>query len=103
MSFSRKPLANGVSHIDERLARWLLMCHDRVDGNAVAITHKFLGMMLGVRRSSVTDTLHILEGRGLIQAARGIITIKDRAKLERVAGASYGVPEAEYRRLIGEF
>jgi hypothetical protein len=60
-------------------------------------------MMLGVRRSGVTDTLHILEGRRLIRATRGEITILDRARLERLAGASYGLPEAEYRRLIGEF
>ena len=59
-------------------------------------------MMLGVRRSGVTETIHILEGRGLIKAARGKITIRDRAKLENVAGASYGLPEAEYIRLIGQ-
>ncbi len=96
-------LANGSSHIDERLARWLLMCHDRIDGDVLPLTHKFLSTMLGVRRPGVTDTLHILEGRRLIRARRGEITILDRAKLEHLAGASYGLPEAEYRRLIGEF
>lgn len=96
-------LANGSSHIDERLARWLLMCHDRIDGDVLPLTHRFLSMMLGVRRSGVTDTLHILEGRRLIRARRGEISILDRARLERLAGASYGLPEAEYRRLIGEF
>lgn len=96
-------LANSGSKIDERLARWLLMCHDRIDGDVLSLTHKFLAMMLGVRRAGVTDTIHILEGRGLIQAKRGEITIRARAKLERLAGASYGLPEAEYRRLIGEF
>lgn len=96
-------LANGSSKIDERLARWLLMCHDRIDGDDLPLTHKFLAMMLGVRRAGVTDTLHILEGRGLILARRASITIRSRAKLERLAGASYGLPESEYRRLIGEF
>jgi CRP-like cAMP-binding protein len=96
-------LANGSSHIDERLARWLLMCHDRIDGDVLPLTHRFLSMMLGVRRSGVTDTLHILEGRRLVRARRGEIMILDRAKLERLAGASYGLPEAEYLRLIGEF
>lgn len=96
-------LANGSSHMDERLARWLLMCHDRIDGDVLPLTHKFLSMMIGVRRSGVTDTLHILEGRRLIRATRGEIAILDRARLERLAGASYGLPEAEYRRLIGEF
>ncbi len=96
-------LANGSSHIDERLARWLLMCHDRIDGDVLPLTHRFLSMMLGVRRPGVTDTLHILEGRRLIRAKRGEITILDRTRLERLAGASYGMPEAEYRRLIGKF
>lgn len=96
-------LANASSHIDERLARWLLMCHDRIDGDTIPLTHKFLSMMLGVRRSGVTDTLHILEGRHLVRAKRGEINIIDRAKLERLAGASYGLPEAEYKRLIGKF
>ena len=96
-------LANGSSHIDERLARWLIMCHDRIDGDVLPLTHRFLSMMLGVRRSGVTDTLHILEGRRLIRAKRGEITIVDRAKLVRLAGASYGLPESEYRRLIGNF
>jgi len=96
-------LANGLSNLDERLARWLLMCNDRIDGDEIIITHQFLSIMLGVRRSGVTDTIHILEGRGLIRAARGKITIRDRAKLERHAGTSYGLPEAEYRRLIGPF
>lgn len=96
-------LANGSSRIDERLARWLVMCHDRIDGDVLPLTHKFLSMMLGVRRSGVTDTLHILEGRRLIRAKRGQITILDRPKLERLAGPAYGLPEAEYRRLIGDF
>lgn len=100
---AQSTLTNGISHLDERLARWLLMCHDRIDGNEVPITHKFLSMMLAVRRSGVTDTIHILEGRGLIRATRGVITICDRTKLERLAGSTYGVPESEYRRLIGRF
>ena len=96
-------LANSGNNIDERLARWLLMCHDRIDGDVLPLTHKFLSMMLGVRRSGVTDTIHILEGRGLIRATRGQIIIRNRPRLERLAGAAYGLPEAEYRRLIGEF
>ena len=59
--------------------------------------------MLGVRRSGVTLALQILEGARVIHAKRGVITLRDRAKLLEIAGGSYGVPEAEYRRLIGEF
>ena len=57
--------------------------------------------MLGVRRAGVTQTLKPLEDRGLISTKRGQVTVLDRAKLEAVAGDSYGVPEAEYARLIG--
>lgn len=77
------------------------MCRDRLDMDEFPITHDFLSMMLGVRRSSVTDAIHLLEGDALIKATRGNIKILDRARLERTAAASYGVPEAEFRRLIG--
>lgn len=94
-------LSNGTYTIDERLARWLLMCHDRIDGNELPLTHEFLGMMLGVRRSSVTLAIQVLEGARIIEARRGRLHILKRAKLEELAGDSYGLPEAEYARLIG--
>jgi CRP-like cAMP-binding protein len=93
-------LANGRYNMHERLARWLLMCHDRLDGDDLALTHEFLSLMLGVRRSGVTEQLHILEGLHAIRATRGNIRIIDREKLEEVAGGCYGAPEAEYKRLI---
>jgi CRP-like cAMP-binding protein len=94
-------LANGSHNIEQRLARWLLMCHDRVDGDDLFTTHEFLSLMLRVRRAGVTETLQALEDRGLISTKRGQITVLDRVKLEGVADDSYGVPEAEYARLIG--
>ncbi len=98
---AQSALVNGSSVIEERLARWVLMCRDRLETDEFPITHDFLSMMLGVRRSSVTDAIHLLEGDALIKATRGNIRILDRVRLERAAGASYGVPEAEFRRLIG--
>ncbi len=98
---AQSALVNGSSIIEERLARWVLMCQDRLDTMEFPITHDFLSMMLGVRRSSVTDAIHILEGDLLIRARRGNIEILDRDRLVRAAGASYGVPESEYLRLIG--
>jgi CRP-like cAMP-binding protein len=92
-------LADGRYKVDERLARWLLMSHDRL-GDELPLTHDFLALMLGVRRPTVTDALHVLEGEQLIRANRGLISIRDRRKLELMAGDAYGVPEAEYRRLI---
>ena len=96
-------LANGSYKIEERLARWLLMCHDRIDADEVGLTHESLAVMLGVRRSGVTLALHMLEGARLVRADRGRITVLNRGGLEAVAGDSYGVPETEYERIIGPF
>ncbi|MGB7973650.1 MAG: Crp/Fnr family transcriptional regulator [Roseiarcus sp.] len=87
--------------LDVRLARWLLMAHDRISEDALPLTHEFLSLMLGVRRAGVTEALHALREQGLIAYGRGLITVEDRKGMERKAGAAYGVPEAEYRRLIG--
>ena len=77
------------------------MCHDRIDGDEIALTHEFMSMMISADRSGVTVTLHILEGAGMIHSKRGRVIIPNREKLEDLAGDSYGVPEAEYRNLIG--
>jgi hypothetical protein len=87
--------------LEQRLARWLLMCHDRVDGDELSTTHEFLSLMLGVRRAGVTELLKTLEDRGLVSTKRGQVSVRDRVGLEGIAGDSYGVPEAEYARLIG--
>lgn len=94
-------VANGCYTIEERLARRLLMSHDRVDGDELPLTHEFLAIMLAVRRSGVTVATQVLEGERIIKAERGRITVLDRSGLEKTAGGSYGVPEAEYERLIG--
>lgn len=94
-------LSNAVHQIDERLARWLLMCHDRIDGDEIPVTHEFLSLMLAVRRPSVTTSLHVLEGNRFIRAQRGYITIRNRDALEVFAADAYGRPEEEYRQLIG--
>jgi len=93
-------LANGRYKIPERLARWLLMCHDRLRTDEMRLTHEFLGLMLGVRRSGVTNEIHVLEGEHAIRATRATVRVLDRAKLVEMAGGSYGVPEEEYARLI---
>ena len=93
---------NGSRKLDERLARWLLMAHDRVDGDELPLTHEFLGIMLGVRRAGVTVGLRQLEKLGLIATQRGRVTIIDRAGLEKLAASAYGVPESEYDRLFAD-
>ena len=94
-------VSNAQSRLDVRLARWLLMAHDRIGEDTLTLTHEFLSLMLGVRRAGVTEALHTLREQGLISYGRGLITVQDRKGMERKAGEAYGTPEAEYRRLIG--
>jgi CRP-like cAMP-binding protein len=94
-------IANARAKLDARLARWLLMAHDRVRHNTLPLTHEFLALMLGVRRAGVTEALHSLESQNLIDAGRGEVVVRDRKGMERIAGGAYGKPEAEFRRLIG--
>jgi len=94
-------LVNASHTLDQRLARWLLMTHDRIEGDDITMTHEFLSIMLGVRRAGVTTTIHKLENAGLIRSRRALITVIDRAGLERLAGDAYGIPEHEYGKLLG--
>lgn len=94
-------LANGRLTIGERLARWILMCHDRADREDLPLTHDFLSLMLGVRRAGVTTALQALNGAGAVRTQRGAIAVLDRTALLDAAGDGYGVPEAEYERLLG--
>ncbi|ABY28503.1 Crp/Fnr family transcriptional regulator [Methylorubrum extorquens] len=91
---------NARYQIEVRLARWLLMCHDRLDGDELRLTHEFLATMLGTQRTSATLAVQALEGHRLIKAQRGRITILNRKALEDLADDGYGLPEAEYARLI---
>jgi CRP-like cAMP-binding protein len=101
LQLAHSALANARYSVQERLARWLLMCHDRLDGDNLAVTHEFLALMLGVRRSGVTDHLHILEGRHAIRSTRGNVRVLSRDTLLDIAGGCYGVPEREYEKLLG--
>lgn len=94
--------ANADLNVEGRLARWILMTHDRLGQGELPLTHEFLAMMLGVRRTGVTGSIHLLEGAGLIKARRGRITVLDRERLEEMAGDTYGVAEAEYERLFAQ-
>lgn len=92
-------LGNARAKLEQRLARWLLMAHDRLPGDELRFTHDFLAMMLGVRRAGVTIALHQLQSAGVISTARGTIVIVDRTGLERSAGGFYGIPERALERL----
>jgi CRP-like cAMP-binding protein len=86
--------ANADLTVEARLARWILMTHDRLEQDELPLTHEVLSKMLGVRRPTVTTATHLLEGAGMIRARRGRITVVDREKLEDLAGVVYEAAEA---------
>jgi CRP-like cAMP-binding protein len=85
---SRTALSNGTATLEERLARWLLLANDRLGGDIVPLTHEFLSLMLGVRRSGVTVALHFLKKRGIIGMSRKQIVILDREGLKKAANGT---------------
>lgn len=96
---SQTAACNRLHDIAERLARWLLMCQDRMGSDKFPITHEFLGQMLGSPRSTVTLAAGILQKAGLMIYSRGKIKICSRAGLEKFACECYCVIRNEYERL----
>ena len=92
---TRTAVANGRSKIEERLARWLLMANDRLDGAEVPLTHEFLSIMLGVRRPGVTVAMQKLERDGVIVRKNSRIIIVDREGLKKLSNGTY--LSADYR------
>jgi CRP-like cAMP-binding protein len=80
---------NAVHNVDQRLARWLLMAHDRMETNEFVMTQEFMAMMLGVARPTVTIVAGTLQKAGLITYQRGRIAIVDREKLESASCECY--------------
>lgn len=87
-------------NLQQRLARWLLEAHARMDGQAIDISHESLSYMLGCRRSGVTVALGALRRPGIVEAVRGNITVKDRKRLEARACECYRTVQAEFSRLL---
>jgi CRP-like cAMP-binding protein len=82
---------------DKRFARWLLIAQDRIGGSLLPLTHKFLGQMLGVRRSTVTIIAEEFRLAGIIQYRRGSIEIVNREALEKRACECYRAIVAVYK------
>ena len=92
---------NGLHTVERRCCRWLLMTQDRVDSDVIPLTHEFLAVMLGVRRSTVTEVLRPLQERGLIENSRGSVRILDRPGLESTGCECYRTVKDEFARLFG--
>ncbi len=98
---SQSVACNGLHPIQQRCCRWLLTTLDRMESNVVPLTHEFLGIMLGVRRASVTEVLRSLHEQGLVNNRRGTITILDRQGLEKLSCECYRKVKEEFDRLLG--
>jgi CRP-like cAMP-binding protein len=92
---------NGMHSILQRCARWMLLTHDRVNSDRIALTHEYLSMMLGSRRSSVTTAAATLQSRGLIRYAHGEIHLLDRKGLEQASCECYEVARIQFGPLLG--
>jgi CRP-like cAMP-binding protein len=91
---------NRLHEVERRCARWLLQTHDRITGDEFELTQEFLGLMLGVRRATVTRAAGVLQRRRRIRYHRGVITVLDRAGLEKDSCPCYSIIATEYRKLI---
>jgi CRP-like cAMP-binding protein len=93
---------NRLHEVDERLARWLLMCQDRIGSNFVPLTQEFLAHMLGTRRASVTVAAGMLQKAGLITYSRGHVNIVDRIRLEGATCECYAIMQQQDKRWRNE-
>lgn len=91
LQVSRTAACNVHHLVEQRLARWLLMSHDRAEGDTFPMTHEFLGMMLSVRRAGISVAAATLQKAGLIHYERGTVTITDRPGLENASCECYGI------------
>ena len=93
---------NRLHEVDERLARWLLMCQDRIGSNFVPLTQEFLAHMLGTRRASVTVAAGMLQKAGLITYQRGHVNVVDRPRLETASCECYEMMQEQIKKWRGE-
>jgi CRP-like cAMP-binding protein len=96
---SQTAACNRLHDIAERLARWLLMCRDRMESDTFSITHEFLGHMLGTPRSTVSLAAGILHKAGLVDYSRGQVHIRDRKGLEKASCECYKTIRNEFDRI----
>jgi CRP-like cAMP-binding protein len=91
---------NGVHSVEERAARWLLMCQDRAGRDSFPLTQEFLGELLGASRAAVSLAARALRRAGLIRYSHGVLTVEDRAGLEEIACECYGLIRRQYEERL---
>ena len=98
MQATQLAACNRLHNVEERLARWLLMSHDRIGSKTLPLTQEFLGQMLGVRRASVSVAAGVLQQAGLITYTRGSVTIMNRTKMEQTSCDCYAMIEQQRKK-----
>lgn len=100
MQIAQGNACNRIHPAAERCARWLLLTHDRVDGDEFILTQEFLGQMLGERRATINVVASLLQQAGFIRYSHGRVTVVDRAGLESASCNCYHVIRQEYDRML---
>jgi CRP-like cAMP-binding protein len=98
---SQTAACNGNHTLHQRLARWLLLAHDRAESDEFVMTQEFMALMLCVHRPSVTQTAQSLQEVGIIRYGKGRVTILDRAGLEAAACECHGAVRRQFEKLLG--
>jgi CRP-like cAMP-binding protein len=101
VQISQTAACNAHHTLQKRLARWLLMAHDRADGNVLPLTQEAVATMLAVRRPGVTEAAQSLQGTSAIAYERGRITVLDRRRLEEASCECYGIVREQFQQLLG--
>ena len=101
VQIAQTAVCNRLHGLESRLSRWLLIIHDRIDGDEFLLTQDIISIMLGAQRTGVTDAASTLQRKGIIRYSRGRLEIRDRQKLEETACECYWIVREEYDRLTG--
>lgn len=104
----RESVCHALHTVQQRLANWILTVADGLGGKPITLTHATLSDLLGVRRASITDNVHLLEGKGAVVSCRQSLRIRDRAALQaascdcKPAGGSRLDPQADRACFLGQ-